>query len=160
MKNDIYHESLIERIKRKIGLYKHPNLDADKLRPNLFDEQFSKNYSLLNLVHGSEATISTRESSRPILATVGIGPCIAMAGYDSSQGIGFLSDNGCGDYVDVLHDLVLEELNNHSRSRLEMEIYIVGGMIGSSELARKLRENAKKFNPKRVNEDLAIKISD
>ncbi|MFA6501823.1 MAG: hypothetical protein WCT85_03445 [Parachlamydiales bacterium] len=141
-------------------MYKHQNLDADKLRSNLFDEQFSENYSLLNLVRGSESSISTRESLRPILATVGIGPCIAMAGYDTSQGIGFLSHNGVGDYVDILHDLVLEELNNHSKSRLEMEIYIVGGMMGSGQLARKLRENAKKFNPKRINEDLALKISD
>src|SRR3989338_24519 len=160
MKNTLYRSSLLERIKKRIGLYRNPNLDTDKLRPLLFDDQFNEDYSLLNLVHGSEAFISTRNSPRPILASVGMGPCIAMAGYDSKEGIGFLSHNGIGDYVGVLYDLVLEELRKQTNSRLEMEIYIVGGMLGSNALARKLRENAQKFNPSKIHKDLALKISE
>ena len=40
MKNTLYRSSLLERIKKRIGLYRNPNLDTDKLRPLLFDDQF------------------------------------------------------------------------------------------------------------------------
>ena len=57
-------------------------------------------------------------------------------------------------------DIVLTELNKISNG-LSMDIHIVGGMLGSKELADDLRNYAKKeFNPKSINEDLALNISD
>ena len=156
MKSKLYQGSFREKLRKFVGLYRNPNLDADKLRP----EEFTGDYSLLNLVHGSEASVSTKDSLRPVLATVGMGPCIAMSGYDSKQRIGFLSHNSNEKHVDFLHDLVLDELNKLLKSELDMDIYIVGGMIGSRGLAKKLSENAKKFNPKTINYDLALNISE
>jgi hypothetical protein len=155
MHKNLYNSNLIDRIRKQIGLVKDSNRYSDKIRPEIFRED----YSLLNLVHTSEASVSDYRSIRPVLATVGIGPCVAMAGYDSKNKLGFVSHNCVGDYVDELHDKVLEELRRLTPN-LTMDIYIVGGMSGSGELASKLRNYAKrKLNPKSINEDLALRVS-
>ncbi len=153
----LYEDTLVGRIRRLVGFPRQdPNEIADMLRP-----EYQGDYSLLNLVHGSEATISTSESQRPVIGSVGMGPCVAMAGYDSNQKVGFVSHNGVGDYVGALHELVLEELKKKSKSELEMDIYIVGGMIGSGELALRLRNIAREnFNPRTINDDLALNVSE
>ena len=155
MAKKFYQEDLSTRFRKFIGIYRDPNKTADSLRP-----EYQGDYSLLSLVHGGEATISTGESQRLVIGSVGMGPCVAMAGYDSKQKLGFISHNAIGDYVDALHDLVLKEIKKVSDSELEMDIYIVGGMEGSNGLASKLRNIAKnRFNPKSINEDLALKVS-
>jgi len=154
MKKEICRVSFTDKIRNSIFKRRHI-FDGDKLR-----SEYDGDYSLLNLIRGSEASISTSNSLRPVLASVGMGPCIAMAGYDSRQKIGFISHNGVGDYIEVIHDIVLTELNKISNG-LSMDIHIVGGMLGSKELADDLRNYAKKeFNPKSINEDLALNISD
>ena len=152
-----YEDTLAGKVRKLIGFPKqNPNEIADSLRP-----EFQGDYSLLNLVHGGEATVSTSQSQRPVIGSVGMGPCVAMAGYDPNQKIGFVSHNGVGDYVGVLHDLVLKELREKTKSNLEMDIYIVGGMTGSGELASRLRDIAREnFNPRTINEDLALNVSD
>lgn len=153
----LYEDTLIGRIRSLLGFPRQdPQEIADSLRP-----EYQGDYSLLNLVYGGEATISTSESQRPVIGSIGMGPCVAMAGYDANQKIGFISHNGFGDHVEVLHDLVLDELRKKSKSELEMDIYIVGGMVGSSELASRLRIYAREnFNPRTINEDLALDVSD
>lgn len=153
----LYEDTLVGKARKLLGFPRqNPNEIADKLRP-----EYQGDYSLLSLVHGGEATISTSESQRPVIGSAGMGPCIAMAGYDSKQRIGFVSHNGVGDYVGALHDLVLKELREKSKPDLEMDIYIIGGMIGSGELASKLRNIAREnFNPRTINEDLTLNVSD
>ena len=152
-----YEDTLVGKVRKLIGFPKqNPNEIADSLRP-----EFQGDYSLLNLVHGGEATVSTSQSQRPVIGSVGMGPCVAMAGYDPNRKIGFVSHNDVGDYVGVLHDLVLKELREKTKSNLEIDIYIVGGMTGSGELASRLRDIAREnFNPKTINEDLALNVSD
>ena len=73
----------------------------------------------------------------------------------------FVSHNGARNYTGVLHNLVFEELRKKSKSDLEMDIYIFGGMIVSEGLASRLRNIAREnFNPKTINEDLALNVSD
>ena len=153
----LYKDTLAGRFRKFIGFPRqNPNDIADRLRP-----EYQGDYSLLNLVHGGEATISTSESQRPVIGSVGMGPCVAMAGYDFNQRIGFVSHNGVGNYVGVLHDKVLGELRRKAKSDLEMDIYIVWGMIGSKELASRLRNIAREnFNPRTINEDLALDVSE
>ncbi len=153
----LYEDKLVGKLRKFLSFPRHdPNETADSLRP-----EYQGDYSLLNLVHGGEATISSAESQRPVIGSFGMGPCVAMAGYDPAQKVGFISHNGTGDYLEVLHDLVLEELRKKSKSELEMDVYIIGGMVGSDELASKLRNFAKrKFNPRIINEDLALDVSD
>ena len=152
-----YEDTLVGKVRKLIGFPKqNPNEIADSLRP-----EFQGDYSLLNLVHGGEATVSTSQSQRPVIGSVGMGPCVAMAGYDPNRKIGFVSHNDVGDYVGVLHDLVLKELREKTKSNLEMDIYIVGGMTGSGELASRLRDIAREnFNPRTINADLALNVSD
>ena len=152
----MYEDTLIDKVRKALGFPRpDPNENSDKLRP-----RYQSDYSLLSLIHSGEATIATAESPRPIIGSVGMGPCVAMAGYDSAQRIGFISHNGLGDYVEALHNLVLEELTKKSRLKLEMDIYIVGGMFMSGELARKLKDYANNnFNPKSIQEDLALSVS-
>ena len=153
----LYEDTLVGKVRKFIGFPRQdPNEVADRLRP-----VYCGDYSLLNLVHGGEATISTSESERPIIGSFGMGPCIAMTGYDPKQKIGFISHNGIGDYVETLHTLVLEELRKKSKSELKMDIHIVGGMIGSGELASRLTGVARdNFNPRRISCDLALDTSD
>ena len=153
----LYEDTLVGKIRKFIGFPRqNPNDIADSLRP-----EYQGDYSLLNLVNGGEATISTSESQRPVIGSGGMGPCVAMAGYDPNQRIGFVSHNGVGDYVGCLHNQVLEELRKKSKSELEMDIYIIGGMMGSRELTSRLRNIAREnFNPRIINEDLALNVSD
>jgi len=155
MKN--YPEPLSDRLRNFLHLLrKDYNKDADKLRP----EVFLGDYSLLNQVSTHEASVSTANSPRPVLETVGMGPCVAMAGYDAEQRIGFLSHSCIGDDVDA-HDLVLEEMKKLTSKELCMQVYIVGGMVGSGKLASRLRNYARqKLNPTTIQEDLALKVSD
>ncbi len=153
----LYEDTLVGKVRTFMGFSKKdPNDIADSLRP-----EYQGDYSLLNLVGMGEATISTAQSQRPVIGSVGMGPCVAMAGYDHNQKIGFVSHNGVGDYVGVLHALILKELRKKLKSELGMDIYIVGGMIGSGELASRLRNIAREnFNPRIINEDLALNVSD
>jgi len=150
-----YRYSLGNRVRGFFHLpIKDPNKEADKSR-----EKYNGDYGLLNLVHMSEATISSFDSPTPVIGSFGMGPCILLAGYDPIQKIGFASHNSVDDHVEYLHDLVLEELKKISKSKLEMDIYVVGGMILSNGLAKRLRNYAKtNFNPKSINEDLALDI--
>ena len=97
-----YNGTMFEGFMSFLGLKRNWNEDADSLRL-----EYSGDYSLLNLVHTHEATVASSESLRPVIGTVGLGFCVAMAGYDSSQKVGFLSHNCPGDYVEVFHDLIL-----------------------------------------------------
>lgn len=153
MKN--YETTLGDRVRDLLHLpRKDYNYDADKLRP----EVFNGNYSLVNQVGVDRASISTPD--RPILLTYALGPCVALAGYDSKQKIGFLSHNCVGN-VEQLHDLVLNEITKFTKEELHMQIYIVGGMGGSYEIVAKLRNYAKqKLNPTSINEDLALRVWD
>ncbi len=153
----LYEKTLVGKVRKFMGFpIQNPNEIADSLRP-----EYQGDYSLLNLVGMDEATISTAESQRPVIGSVGMGPCIAMVGYDPNQKIGFVSHNGAGNYTGVLHDSVLGELKKKAKSDLEMDIYIVGGMIGSGKLASRLRNIAREnFNPRTINEDLALNVSD
>jgi hypothetical protein len=153
----LYEEdTLIDKIRKFIGFPRqNPNDIADCLRPKYMDD-----YSLLNLVGMDEATISTAESQRPVIGSGGMGPCVAMAGYDPNQRIGFVSHNSAMFDPEFLHNLILKELRKKSESDLEMDIYIVGGMVGSRELASRLRNIAREyFNPRNINEDLGLNIS-
>ena len=122
----LYEDTLVGKMRKFLGFPRQdPNEIADRLRP-----EYQGDYSLLNLVGMGEATVSTSESQRPVIGSVGMGPCVAMAGYDPNQKIGFVSHNGAEGnvgkvyhgHIGVLHDLVLEELRRKSETDLEMDI--------------------------------------
>lgn len=150
-----YETTLSDKVRNLLHLpRKDYNKDADRLRP----EVFKGDYSLVNIVEVGEASISTPD--KPILLTYALGPCVALAGYDAKQKIGFLSHNCVGN-VNTLHDLVLKEINKQTTEEIHMQIYIVGGMRGSYETVSNLRNYAKqKLNPTAINEDLALKVGD
>ena len=56
-------------------------------------EIYSRNTKLIGSVSIDEGTISSADSNKPIIATFGLGPCIALAGYDRKSKIGFISHN-------------------------------------------------------------------
>src|SRR3989338_2572539 len=110
-------------------------LEQEVLNPNSDKGRdiFRGDYSTLNYAPREMGVISSAQSNRPILMSYGMGPCIAVCGYDSSAGIGFLTHNSALTDVNGLHDLILKEMRKIIGRNTQLSFHLVGGWKGGEK---------------------------
>ena len=119
-------------------------------------EIYSRNTKLIGSVSIDEGTISSADSNKPIIATFGLGPCIALAGYDRKSKIGFISHNVPVKKLDNLNDPIFEVIDTLGIKKSNMEFYIIGGNKQYKNHVDKVKNylNQKVENPNIVYEDI------
>jgi len=136
----------IYEVRERLGL------TPRELGPDRMREYFSDDYSLLSGVpsrrrfrrmltpyESGTGAVASADSETPVLATSGLGPCVALAAYDRKQKIGFLSHNTAYTNIVELNDLLVRDMKYQVRDPLDLEFYIVGGVDGS-KLADEVRD--------------------
>lgn len=83
----------------------------------------------------SELAITTADDARPIVATYGCGPCVAVGGYDSTNKIAFVVHfTGAGEVIDP-RGLVFSNILKLVKTSISspIQLHLRGGYKGQSE---------------------------
>ena len=96
--------------------------------------QYSGNYEKVTEVLMREFAITHSEDIKPVLATYGLGPCVALVGWSQEHKIGFITHYDAltdlpGSYGSLLYHLS-KQLEGDSS---EFDVRIIGGLTGFSE---------------------------
>lgn len=122
-------ESLWQRLLGSLGFDVHGNKNADIKRQN-----YSGDLNLLNNVSTDSASISDINSSKPILATGGIGPCVSLCGYDPRLKIGFLLHVSSSSNFDRIISRINEYLKErYVETTFNFQFYLIGGIKSWTE---------------------------
>lgn len=137
----------ITKAEEAIGLKGYYLVGPDKNR-----EIFYGDYSLVGSVLSNEAGITDANSKKPMISTFGLGPCVALGGYDRKTKMAFLSHNIPLKKLEELNDPVFEYLRKRKVIFNEMDFYLVGG----DEEYKSHPEEVKKYLHDKVGSQLKI----
>lgn len=84
----------------------------------------------------NEQAVTQATDSKPVLATFGLAPCVALVGYEPSAKVGFLthysaSTEVAGSFPELLATLYRARLSHEAPTRFEVRL--VGGWKGDSD---------------------------
>ncbi len=121
-----------------------------KKAPILLQEDFSRypsvmlNGNEITEIFMSEAGFTSSTDKKPILATYGCGPCVALAGYDSTNKAAFLTHFTTLDEVTNSGPLILQTIRELAKEKIQapIQLHLRGGSEFSSE---KLIDSIKKW---------------
>lgn len=139
-------KEVITKVRAILGLDEYQKNGPDKLR-----EVFYGDYNLISGAHTNQTVMTNANSNRPILGTYGLGPCIAIVGYDPINKEGYLSHNVPLKNLDDLNDYPLQKLNKNN-----LEFYLIGGTKEYEYHIKNIKDylNQKIENPRIVYEDV------
>src|SRR3989338_5309708 len=132
---------------------KKHNIDAPTYKSPVFVENgtipgYSGSHDLVSIVSQGEQGITHSDDGKPVLATFGIGPCISIVGYDSTNKTGFLTHyDPCVDLeasLSALFDSLPQD------QKFEFDISIIGGNGSSVNTYRAIKSQLEaQTNPTR-----------
>ncbi len=107
----------------------------------------------------NQQAVTRATDAKPVLATFGLGPCVALVGYEPSAKVGFLthysaSTEVAGSFPNLLAILYRIGLSHETPTRFEVRL--VGGWEKEDGLIRELKTRVRhgtSFNMKIVEED-------
>jgi chemotaxis receptor (MCP) glutamine deamidase CheD len=142
----------IMRVREKLGYEDYHIVGPDKLR-----EVYYGDYSNIIGIGINQCRITS--SKQPLIGTYGLGPCIAIAGFDKKTKTAFLSHNVPIKKLEFLNDDLFDALTKMGTIEKDLEFYLVGGNEEYKEHAQKVEEYLKRRikNPKIVYRDLIEK---
>jgi len=86
----------------------------------------------------SEAAFTVATAAKPILATYGCGPCVAVAGYDPTNKMAFLVHVASPNEVAVCGNHIWSNISQFMRKQIEkpIQIHLVGGHTCAPNLSK------------------------
>jgi len=94
---------------------------------------FKGDFSLVQEVLPGEYAITSATSSKPVLATCGLGPCVSLAGYNKTYKVAFLTHYRVGSNVLWSYNNLVKELLVFTNKKAKFELTLVGGEKNYSE---------------------------
>lgn len=128
-------KEIIYKAREILGLNEYQKIGPDKMR-----EVFYGDMNLIGSVSMDEGTISSANSNKPIIATFGLGPCIALVGYEKKSKIGFISHNIPIKKLENLNGPIFETLDELKVKKENLEFYLVGGNEKNKEHLDKIKK--------------------
>jgi chemotaxis receptor (MCP) glutamine deamidase CheD len=83
----------------------------------------------------SEAGFTISTDKKPIVATYGCGPCVALGGYDATNGIAFVVHFSTANEVRKCGGMIFYNISKLAKKKMEspIQLHIRGGVEGKSE---------------------------
>ena len=95
---------------------------------------YQRNYEEMAEVFQREFGVTRGDDSKPVLATYGLGPCVAMVGWSPKYKVGFLTHyDGLTELPGSFGSLLYRISQQLEGEASEFDVRIVGGQTGQSE---------------------------
>ena len=89
--------------------------------------------SLISATFMGEAAFTLATDKKPVVATFGCGPCVALGGFDNVNKMAFVVHFSCAEEVENFGKTLTETISKLAKEKIQLQLHLRGGWSGLSE---------------------------